>query len=71
MRISNELLDYLGDLYQKYPFKMTFIEFVERVMARMEQRHAKYASGNSKNDNGARVDNGLSPYDPMRKRVRP
>ena len=71
MRIPDQLLDHLGDIYQKYPFKMTFIEFVERVMARMEQRRASHASGNSKNDNGSRVDKGIGPYDPMRKKVRP
>jgi len=38
MRISDQLLDHLGDIYLKYPFKMTFIEFVERVVARMENQ---------------------------------
>jgi hypothetical protein len=38
MRLSDELLDHLGDMYLKYPFKMTFIEFVEEVIARMEKQ---------------------------------
>jgi hypothetical protein len=38
MPISDELLDYLGNIYQKYPFKMTFIEFLEKVIARKEKQ---------------------------------
>jgi hypothetical protein len=38
MRISDQLLDHLGDIYLKYPLKMTFIEFVERVIAQMEKQ---------------------------------
>ena len=39
MRVSDELLDRLGDLYQKYAFQMTFVEFLEMVVARMEARY--------------------------------
>ncbi len=38
MRISDQLLDHLGDVYLKYSFKMTFIEFVEKVIVRMEKQ---------------------------------
>ena len=44
MRISDELLDHLGDIYLKYPFKITFIEFVEKVIARMEKRSVPQAN---------------------------
>ena len=37
--VSDELLDRLGDLYQKYAFEMTFVEFLEMVVARMEARY--------------------------------
>ena len=37
--VSDELLDRLGDLYQKYGFPMTFGEFLEMVVARMEARY--------------------------------
>ncbi len=74
MRISDQLLDYLGDIYQKYPFKMTFAQFVERVIYRMEERCRNQAwasaSGGSKKENGSWRDKGIGPYDPMRKRVR-
>lgn len=37
--VSDELVDRLGDLYQKYAFEMTFVEFLEMVVARMEARY--------------------------------
>ena len=37
--VSDELVDRLGDLYQKYRFEMTFVEFLEMVIARMEARY--------------------------------
>ena len=70
MRIPDQLLDHLGDIYQKYPFKMTFAQFVESVMARIERQRSIRNRANSKNDHGARADKGMSPYDPMRKKVR-
>lgn len=39
MCVSDELVDRLGDLYQKYRFEMTFVEFLEMVVARMEARY--------------------------------
>lgn len=39
MCVSDELVDRLGDLYQKYAFEMTFVEFLEMVVARMEARY--------------------------------
>ena len=44
MPISDELLDHLGDVYLKYPFKMTFIDFVEKVITRKEKRNRAVAS---------------------------
>jgi hypothetical protein len=74
VRISDELLDYLGELYQKYPFKMTFAQFVERVIYKMEKRCRdrvrRSASGGPKKENGSWRDKGISPYDPMGKKVR-
>ncbi len=37
--VSDELVDRIGDLYQKYRFEMTFVEFLEMVVARMEARY--------------------------------
>jgi hypothetical protein len=37
--VSDELLDRLGDLYQKYAFQMTFEAFLEMVLARLEERY--------------------------------
>ncbi len=37
--VSDELVDRLGDLYQKYAFEMSFVEFLEMVVARMEARY--------------------------------
>ncbi|MEW6682641.1 MAG: hypothetical protein AB1451_06925 [Nitrospirota bacterium] len=37
--VSDELVDRLGDLYQRYAFEMTFVEFLEMVIARMEARY--------------------------------
>lgn len=78
MRISDALLDHLGDLYQKYPFKMTFAQFVERVIYRMEKRCRNQSRVKSKKENGSWRDKGtcpsgrrVGPDDPMRKRVRP
>lgn len=39
MRVSDELLDRLGDLYQKYAFTMTFGQFLEMVIGRLEERY--------------------------------
>lgn len=39
MRVSDELLDRLGNLYQKYAFQMTFVEFLEMVLRRLEERY--------------------------------
>ena len=39
MCVSDELLDRLGDLYQKYAFRMTFEEFLEMVLTRLEERY--------------------------------
>ncbi len=71
MRIPDELLDHLGDIYQKYPFKMTFAQFVERVIYRMEKRWRNQSRVKSKKENGSWRDKGIGPYDPVRKRVRP
>jgi hypothetical protein len=37
--VSDEFLDRLGDLYQKYAFQMTFEEFLEMVLTRLEERY--------------------------------
>jgi hypothetical protein len=47
MRVSDELLDRLGDLYQKYAFTMTFVEFLEMVLARLEERYGPSRSRRS------------------------
>ncbi len=39
MCVSDELVDRIGDLYQKYGFQMTFGEFLAMVVARMEARY--------------------------------
>ncbi|MBI3606686.1 MAG: hypothetical protein HY207_01815 [Nitrospirae bacterium] len=39
MCVSDEFVDRIGDLYQKYGFQMTFGEFLEMVVARMEARY--------------------------------
>jgi hypothetical protein len=57
--VHDKLIDRLGDLYRKYPFKMTFGEFLSMVIARMEER-----CGRSKKETGSRVDKSKSPYDP-------
>jgi hypothetical protein len=67
MRIPDELLDHLGDLYQKYPFKMTFAQFVDRVIARMEKRCRNWSRAKSKKENGSWMNKGFNPYDPSRR----
>lgn len=43
--VHDELLDRLGDLYRKYPFEMTFDEFLSMVIARMEERYKSPGTG--------------------------
>jgi hypothetical protein len=35
MSLDDGLLDRVGDLYQKYPFTMSFVEFLEMVVCRI------------------------------------
>jgi hypothetical protein len=64
-KVHDELLDRLGDLYRKYPFRMTFCEFLEMVITRMEERYRNQLSPRVKNDREARMDKGIRPYDPQ------
>jgi hypothetical protein len=63
--IQDELMDRLGELYRKYPFKMTFAEFLSMVIARMEKKYRDQVSAPSELVTEAKMDQESGAPDPV------
>lgn len=63
--IQDELLDRLGELYRKYPFTMTFAEFLSMVIARMEKKYRDQLSAHSKPVAEEELDQRTADSDPV------
>ncbi len=63
--IQDELLDRLGELYRKYPFTMTFAEFLSMVIARMEKKYRDQLSAGSTAKAETGLNQGTADSDPV------
>lgn len=66
IKIHDELTGQLEELYQRYSSGMTFPEFLEMVIALMEERYRNRLSHGLRNDISDQMDKGIRPYDPVR-----
>jgi len=66
IKVHDELTGQLEELYQMYSSDMTFPEFLEMVIALMEERYRDRTPNSLRNEIRDGMDKGIRPYDPVR-----
>ena len=66
IKIHDELTGRLEELYKRYSSDMTFPEFLEMIIALMEERYHDRTPHSLRNEIRDGMDKGIRPYDPVR-----
>lgn len=67
VKVHENLTEQLEELYQEYSSHVTFPEFLEMVIALIEERYRSRLSQGLRNEIRDGRDKGIRPYDPERK----
>lgn len=67
VKVHDKLSEQLDELYEDYSSIMTYPEFLEMVIALMEDRYRNRSSNGLRNEIKDGMDKGIRPYDPVGK----
>ncbi len=65
VKVHDKITEQMDELYEEYSSIMTYPEFLEMVIALMEERYRDRLSDGLKNEIRDGGDKGIRPYDPV------